>query len=196
MRTELEQALQQVQQGAVAQTAEVVERIKALPRDEEGVFDLKGAEKEYRDVLETRRVLYPVYAAYETDCNRKEGYPDILAQMRVLDARLQGDYDMLAAAMYMDMALRTLLYISQEIYESYRELMDLYKKNVRRFIQEFYGERKILPGAVPSGTAEVLFIGSLMLACRVHVLQTEKYESYFAFMKKRETGGEEPEQGR
>ncbi|MFG6356895.1 MAG: hypothetical protein K1W26_08765 [Acetatifactor sp.] len=196
MRTELEQALQQAQQGAVARAAEVVERIKELPRDEEGVFDLKGMEKDYKDVLETRRVLYPVYAAYETECNRKEGYPDILAQMRVLDARLQEDYDMLAAAAYMDMALRTLMYLSQEIYECYRELMDLYKKNVHRFIREFYGEGKILPGTAPSSAAEVLFIGSLMLACREHVLLAEKYAIYYAFMQEEEINGEKQEQGR
>ncbi len=196
MRTELEQALQQAQQGAVARAAEVVERIKELPRDEEGVFDLKGMEKDYKDVLETRRVLYPVYAAYETECNRKEGYPDILAQMRVLDARLQEDYDMLAAAAYMDMTLRTLMYLSQEIYECYRELMDLYKKNVHRFIREFYGEGKILPGTAPSSAAEVLFIGSLMLACREHVLLAEKYAIYYAFMQEEEINGEKQEQGR
>ena len=177
MRTELEQALQQAQQGAVARAAEVVERIKELPRDEEGVFDLKGMEKDYKDVLETRRVLYPVYAAYETECNRKEGYPDILAQMRVLDARLQEDYDMLAAAAYMDMALRTLMYLSQEIYECYRE-------------------GKILPGTAPSSAAEVLFIGSLMLACREHVLLAEKYAIYYAFMQEEEINGEKQEQGR
>ncbi len=196
MRTELEQALQQAQQGAVARAAEVVERIKELPRDEEGVFDLKGMEKDYKDVLETRRVLYPVYAAYETECNRKEGYPDILAQMRVLDARLQEDYDMLAAAAYMDMTLRTLMYLSQEIYECYRELMDLYKKNVHRFIREFYGEGKILPGTAPSSAAEVLFIGSLMLACREHVLLAEKHAIYYAFMQEEEINGEKQEQGR
>lgn len=196
MRTELEQALKQVQQGAVAQTAGAVERIKALPRDEEGVFDLEGIEREHKDVLEIRRVLYPVYAAYETECNKKEGYPDILGQMRVMDARLQADYDMLTAAAYMDMSLRTLMYMSQEIYECYRELMDLYKKNVHRFIREFYGEEKILPGTVPSSVAEVLFVGSLMLACKEHVLLAEKYEIYFSYMKVRETGGEEPQQGR
>lgn len=196
MRTELEQALKQVQQGAVDQTAEVVERIKALPRDEEGVFDLESIEKEHKDVLEIRRILYPVYAAYETECNRKEGYPDILGQMRVMDARLQEDYDMLEAAVYMDMSMRTLMYMSQEIYECYRELMDLYKKNVHRFIREFYGEGKIPPGTVPSSVAEVLFLGSLMLACKEHVLLAEKYEEYFAFMKEKETSGEEQEQGR
>ena len=196
MRTELEQALRLVQQGAVAQTAGVVERIKALPRDKEGVFDLEDIEKEHMDLLEAKRVLYPVYAAYETDCNKKEGYPDILGQMRIMDARLQADYDMLEAAVYMDMSLRTLMYMSQEIYECYRELMDLYKKNVHRFIREFYGDGKILPGTAPASSAEVLFIGSLVLACKEHVLLAEKYEVYFEFMYAEKTGGEEQEQGR
>lgn len=178
MRQELEQAMELVQQGEVAETAKVVERIKALPRDEQGVFDLRDME----DATEIKRMLYPVYAAYETDCNKKEGYSDILRQMRVMDARLQEGYDMVEAAVYMDMSLRTLMYMSQEIYECYRELMDLYKKNVHRFIQEFYGEGKIRPGAVPTSLAEVLFVGNLMLACKKYVLLAEKYEIYYEFM--------------
>ena len=178
MRQELERALELVQQGAVAETAKAVERIKALPKDEQGVFDLSDME----DAAEIKRLLYPVYAAYETDCNKKEGYPDIMEQMRILDARLQADYDMQEAAVYMDMSLRTLMYMSQEIYECYRELMDLYKKNVHRFVQEFYGEGKIQPGAVPTSPAEVLFVGNLMLACKNYVLLAEKYEIYYEFM--------------
>ena len=174
MKDELEQALEQVRQGRTAETAGIVEQIKALPRDEEGVFDLSGLD----DALEARRMLYPVYAAYETECNKKEGYPDILMQMRVMDKRLQERYGKLEAAVYMDMALQTLMHISQEIYECYRELMDLYKKNVRRFIREFYGEEGILPKAVSADNAEVLFTGSLMLACREHILLAEKYEMY------------------
>lgn len=181
MRKDLEQAIEQVQQGRTAEAAEIVERIKALPRDEEGVFDLSGME----DALEIKRILYPVYAAYETECNKKEGYHDILLQMRVMDRRLQEQYSKMEAAVYMDMALRTLIYMSQEIYECYRELADLYKKNVRCFIREFYGEGGILPGAVPADAAEVLFIGSLMLASKEHILLAEKYEMYYAFMKRK-----------
>lgn len=136
MKKELEQALEQARQGETVKTAEIVERIKALPRDADGVFDLSAT----KGGQEARRALYSVYAAYETDCNKKEGYPDILQQMRVMDARLQEHYDMQEAAAYMDMALGTLMYIDQQIYEYYRELMDLYKKNVHRFIEEFYGE--------------------------------------------------------
>lgn len=177
MRKELERALEQVRRGETAETAQAVERIKALPRDEESVFDLSGME----DAQEIRRMLYPVYAAYETECNKKEGYPDILRQMRIMDGRLQERYDMSEAAVYMDMALQTLMYISQEIYEYYRELMELYRKNVRRFIREFYGDGSIQSGAAPRDAAEKLFAESLALACREHILLAEKYEMFCKF---------------
>ena len=173
----------QGRQCRVADTEEVVVGIKALPRDQDGVFDLRGMEGNQQDMQEARRVLYPVYAAYETNCNKKEGYPDILGQMRVMDERLQERYDMLEAAVYMDLALRTLLYLSQEVYEYYRELTDLYRKNARRFIREFYGEGKITPGAVPASPGEALFAEGLMLACREHILLEDKYEVYYGFME-------------
>lgn len=176
MRKELERALEQVRQGEVEKAAEVVERIKALPRDEQGVFDLSGME----DAARVRRALYLVYAAYETECNKKEGYPDILQQMRVMDGRLQERYDMLEAAVYMDIALWTLMYMSQQIYECYRELMDLYKKNVRRFIGEFYRDGDFQAGAASGGEAKALFTEGLVLACKEQVLLAEKYEMYCA----------------
>ncbi len=179
MREQLQQALEQIEQGRAEQAAAVVAQIKALPRTEKGVFDLSGLE----DAVEIKRMLYPVYAAYETNCNKKEGYADILQQMRVLDAQLQENYHMRDAAVYMDMSLRTLMYISQEIYECYRELMDLYKKNVRRFIQVFYGDGGIRPGQAPSTVAEELFIESLMLGCREHILLAEKYDLFFKGLK-------------
>ena len=74
MKEQLQQALEQVEQGKTEQAAEVVAQIKALPRTGEGVFDLSGLE----DAAEIKRMLYPVYAAYETNCNKKEGYLDIL----------------------------------------------------------------------------------------------------------------------
>lgn len=57
MRGEWEQALEQVRQGRVAETAEVVEGIKALPRDQDGVFDLRGMEGNQQDMQEARRAL-------------------------------------------------------------------------------------------------------------------------------------------
>ncbi len=174
MKRELEQALEQARQEQARETAQIVEQIKALPRDEDGVFDLSSVD----EGQEVKRVLYPVYAAYETECNKKEGYPDILAQMRVMDARLQEHYDMREAAVYMDMALGTLTYIDQQIYEYYRELMDLYKKNVRRFIREFYGESGPVAGEEPEGQARVMFREGVRRACREHILLEDKYGIY------------------
>lgn len=178
MREQLQQALEQVQQGRAEQTAEAVAQIKALPRTEEGVFDLSGL----GDAVEIKRMLYPVYAAYETGCNKKEGYADILQQMRVLNAQLQEHYEMLEAAVFMDTILRTLMYVSPEIYECYRELVDIYRDNVHRFIRTFYGKGGLQPGGVPGSAAEVLFIGSLMLACKEYILLKEKYEVFFGGM--------------
>lgn len=174
MKKELERALEQARQGQARETAEIVERIKALPRDEDGVFDLSSMEEEQG----VKRILYPVYAAYETECNKKEGYPDILCQMRVMDARLQEHYDMQGAAVYMDMALGTLAYIDQQIYEYYRELMDLYKKNVRRFIQEFYGEGGPGAGEEPAVEAWAMFRENVRRACGEHILLEDKYGIY------------------
>ncbi len=175
MKEQLQQALEQIQQGKTEQAAKIVAQIKALPRTEEGVFDLSGL----KDAVEIQRILYPVYAAYETGCNKKEGYPDILQQMRTLNAQLQGHYEMLGAAVFMDTVLRTLMYVSPEIYECYRELEDIYRDNVHRFIGTFYGEGGLQPGAAPASVAEVLFVGSLMLACRENILLNEKYEVFF-----------------
>lgn len=174
MKTELEQALERVRQGEAAEAEQAAAWIKALPRDEDGVFDLSGVE----GAREAGRALYPVYAAYESQCNKKEGYPDILQQMRVLDARLQEHYGMREAAVFMDMALGTLRYVDQQIYEYYRELMDLYKKNVRRFIREFYGEGGLQPGGEPAGEAEVIFREGVRQACQEHILLEDKYGIY------------------
>ncbi len=174
MKKELEQALEQARQGQARETAKIVEWIKSLPRDEGGVFDLSSME----DGQEVKRVLYPVYAAYETECNKKEGYPDILCQMRVMDARLQEHYDMREAAVYMDMTLGTLAYIDQQIYEYYRELMDLYKKNVRRFIREFYGESEPGAGEELTGEAQAMFRENVRQACKEHILLEDKYGIY------------------
>lgn len=176
MQKELEQALEQICQGETAKTEQVVARIKALHRDADGVFDLSGIE----GAQAIKRMLYPVYAAYETSCNRKEGYGDILMQMRVMDKRLQEQYDSMDAAVYMDIVLRTLTNMSQEIYECYRELVDLYKKNVRRFIREYCGESGTSPETALSGEAEALLGESICQACRQHILLEDKYEKYFS----------------
>lgn len=63
-----------------------IQEIKALPRTEEDIFDLKKVQADAgrRNIYQAADLVYPTYAAYETTENKKEGYPDIMAQMRVL----------------------------------------------------------------------------------------------------------------
>lgn len=63
-----------------------IQEIKALSRTEEGIFDLAAVQQSagLGNIYQAADLVYPVYAAYETTENKKEGYPDIMAQMRVL----------------------------------------------------------------------------------------------------------------
>ena len=64
----------------------IIQEIKALPRTEEGIFDLQKVQADAgcRNIYQAADLVYPTYAAYETTENKKEGYPDTMAQMRVL----------------------------------------------------------------------------------------------------------------
>lgn len=71
-----------------------IQEIKALPRTEEGIFDLKKVQADAgrRNIYQAADLVYPAYAAYETTENKKEGYPDIMAQMRVLKKHAESEF--------------------------------------------------------------------------------------------------------
>ncbi len=147
------------------------EQIKALPRTEEGIFDLTGIGG---NLYQAAGEVYPVYAAYETDCNKKEGYPDIMAQMRVLDKKAAGEFSLENAAAYVDALLHTIEKISPEIYENYRELVDMFRAAVKRFLSEYYTEEN---GFKNDGSDEVKkFCTVVKEACSKDFLLAEKYQ--------------------
>lgn len=168
-KEQLQKALEAVKQGEVQQTAEAVAMLKALDRTRDGVFDLTEISQ---DEWEIARLAYPVYVAYETVCNKKEGYPDLLDQMRVWNARLQADFCFEKAAKAADMWIHTLEYMSPEIYEYYRELMDIFKSNVRKTLETFY-----TADSVRGKECECLFRNAVLQACRENILLAEKYEN-------------------
>lgn len=168
LKEKLQMALQAVQNGDAAAAGEAVSDLKALPRTAEGIFDLTAVDG---DVWKAAGLAYPVYVAYETACNKKEGYPDLIAQMRAWDGMLKKDYTFSNAARAADMWIHTIQYMSPEIYEYYRELMDIFKANVRETLARFYdtdAERD-------AGDAE-LFKSAVLQACDSDILLAEKYE--------------------
>ena len=168
LKENLQKALLAVQSKNAESAKEAVDELKALPRTAEGVFDLSSVDS---DVWMAAGLAYPVYVAYETVCNKKEGYPDLIAQMRGWNGMLKGDYSFEKAAKAADMWIRTIEYMSPEIYEYYRELCDILKANVRETLDRFYAEGK------PEGDAAKLFKAAVLKACEADILLAEKYEN-------------------
>ncbi|MCD7836868.1 MAG: hypothetical protein LUG83_09535 [Lachnospiraceae bacterium] len=150
------------------------EEIKALSRTEEGIFDLKGIGD---NIYAAASEIYPVYAAFETEKNRKEGYPDIMAQQRILNAKINSDFTFANVSFYTNMLLKTIENISQEIYENYRELLDMFRAVVRRTLAEYYDEKAECFNG--DGEAADRFCAAVREACALDLLITEKYQMCF-----------------
>lgn len=150
------------------------EEIKALPRTSEGIFDLSGLGE---DAYTTAAVVYPIYAAHETEVNKKEGYPDIMAQMRVWNQKVNGDFTFEKASAYVTMLIFTIKKISPEIYENYRELVDMFRAAVKRALAEYYTADGGFSG-VDQADADS-FCSAVREACGLDLLLTEKYQMCF-----------------
>ncbi|MCH5343985.1 MAG: hypothetical protein J1E64_08090 [Acetatifactor sp.] len=151
------------------------EEIKALPRTAEGLFDLSGLGA---DAYAAAAEVYPVYAAYETEVNKKEGYPDIMAQMRVWNQKANADFTFANASAYVKMLLATIEKISPEIYENYRELVDMFRAAVKRALAEYDPAGKGTFDGQDEASVE-RFCGAVKDACDRDLLLAEKYQMCF-----------------
>lgn len=168
LKSKLQAALQAVQSGDAAAAKDAVDELKALPRTAEGIFDLTAVDG---DVWSAAGLAYPVYVAYETACNKKEGYPDLIAQMRAWNEILKKDYTFANASKAADMWIHTVQYMSPEIYEYYRELVDIFKGNVRETLAKFYDT-----DAAKDAADTERFKAAVLQACAADILLAEKYE--------------------
>lgn len=147
------------------------EEIKALSRTDEGVFDLNGMDG---NIYAAAAEIYPVYAAFETEKNKKEGYPDIMAQMRVWNNKVKADFSFTNAAYYTDMLLKTIEKISPEIYENYRELLDMFRDAVKKTLAEYYDvDAECFKGDKSDADK---FCAAVKAACGQDLLLAEKYQ--------------------
>lgn len=152
------------------------QEIKALPRTEEGLFDLAAVQQNngLRNIYQAADMVYPVYAAYETTENKKEGYPDIMAQMRVLKKHVEKEFSAENGADYTAAMLHTVEQISPEIYENYRELLDDFRGAVKCMLEQYYddGTKKFTMDEV----SEKVFCDAVQKACAEYLLLAEKYQ--------------------
>lgn len=172
--------LEQARGGGEEAMAEAAEFIKMLPRDEDGVF---AAYKPDLNVYEAGRLTYPVYMEYETKFGKKAGYADIAAQLTCLGKRLAEHYATEEAAAFIGLLTDTLCVMSPEIYEHYRCLQDLLKKNVKLFIQKEelilsrFPKEELKTDLSGRETGSFKAVGeAIALACEKDLLSTEKYQ--------------------
>lgn len=153
-----------------------IQEIKALPRTEEDIFDLKKVQADAgcRNIYQAADLVYPAYAAYETTENKKEGYPDIMAQMRVLKKHAESEFTAENGADYTAALLHTVEQISPEIYENYRELLDNFRCAVKRMLEQYYEvkEKKF----TMDDTSQKIFCDAVQKACAEYLLLAEKYQ--------------------
>ena len=153
-----------------------IQEIKALPRTEEGIFDLAALQQSagLRNIYQAADLVYPAYAAYETTENKKEGYPDILAQMRVLKKHAEEEFSPENGADYTAALLHTVEQISPEIYENYRELLDDFRSAVKRMLEQYYDAKE--NQFAMDDTSQKVFCDAVQKACAEYLLLAEKYQ--------------------
>ena len=139
MKEQLKDALASIASGDVQAIAEIAEQIKALPRTAAGLFDMRIVDVR---LFRAAMLVYPVYAAYETECNKKEGYPDLIVQMRKLDEIFGGKDCFFATACYLNTLIHTIENVSPQLYEYYSELVDMFKVRVNEAIGKYYQDGK------------------------------------------------------
>ena len=176
MKEKLCTAYERVLQKDVQAVADIVAMVKALPKTAEGIFDLTDFDE---DKYELAAYAYPVYCAYETVCNKKEGYLDLMEQMRVWKAMTDKEYNLKNAAGFLLILMNTIEQMSPEIYEYYRELVDIFRADVKRVLNGYYVDGSFSENGITDEASAEKIRGSIKRACAQGVLLTEKYEQYY-----------------
>lgn len=138
------------------------EEIKQFPRRADGLFELKSVDE---NLFRAAGQVFPVYAAYETDCNGKEGYPDLLAQMRILRGELEKEDTLENRTLFLEGLLMTVENVSLQLYEYYRELADMFKAVLKETLTRYGRE------------AQERLKGAVARAAELYLLAAEKYQS-------------------
>lgn len=175
MKEQLKAALEGIAKDNGDAAVAAAEQIRQLPRTGEGLFDMGGVDE---DCFEAARWVYPVYAYYETEYNKKENYPDLLRQMEILDARQKESASMETTARYLDALIHTIDNVTPQLYEYYIELADLFKAAVKAVIADYYRDGRFTDGSADETGAEKLIRGAIARAGETYVLLAEKYEAY------------------
>ena len=129
--------------------SEAAKEVATLGRDADGLFIADGVNQE-----ELLRDVMPVYTLYESKCNKKENYIDLVEQCKTAVKKYPG------SKVIFSMLAEVLEYFSEEIFEHY--------KTIQRLLWEQYV-------AVSQNMDETVAY-ALAKACFYKAFLLEKYE--------------------
>ena len=175
MKQQLTAALESIAKGNGESAVAAAEQVKGLPRTAEGLFDTSSIDD---DCFEAARWVYPVYAYYETEYNKKEGYPDLTKQMKDLNEKRKKAASMKAAALFLDTLIHTIDNVTPQLYEYYIELTDMFKDAVKDIVAAYYKGGSFADGSLDSAESEKLIRSAVAHAGETYVLLAEKYRDY------------------
>lgn len=175
MKEQLKKALESAAQGDVALLTEAADKLKQLPRTEEGLFDTSSVDS---DCYEAARWVYPVYAAFETECNKEAGYPDLLAQIRVLDEKQRKAASLGETVKFLDMLIAAIDNVTPQLYEYYRELVDIFRTDVKETISSYYKDGSFGGTEGKASGDDARMRAAIAHAGKTYVLLAEKYQKY------------------
>lgn len=150
--------------AAAEAVTKAIEEVKSLPRMENHVFDMTGISA---NVYEAAGIVYPFYMYYETKVNGKKGYFDLMEQLRYFTGQIEQEYTLENVSAYLDMMICSIEAISPEIYELYRELVDVFKAQMKKALNVF--------ADADSCDAKASIGRSLEKACSMDLMLAEKY---------------------
>lgn len=172
---ELKNVLVELEKGNIEPLKEAAAEIKSLPRTEEGIFDMSAVDK---DCFVAATAVYPVYAAFETECNKEAGYPDLLAQIKVLEKKQEEAASLQVTAQFLEMLLTTIDYVTPQLYEYYRSLVDIFRADVTKAISTYYKEGAFGGEEGKKSGADRQLRETIRHAGETYVLLDEKYRLY------------------
>lgn len=174
MKAELRSGLEAARAGNMEAVRPLAERIKGLDRREDGLFVTSSVDD---NLFQAAAYVYPVYAVFETECNKKEGYPDLLAQVRILKGELTQADTLENRAAFLETLVGLLDFVSPQLYEYYREIQDLFQDAVRETIRKYCWEGCFweAEGGENSGAAERIE-AVIAHGAEIKALLGEKYE--------------------
>lgn len=175
MKEQLMAALEGIAKENGESAVEAAKQVKGLSRTAEGLFDTSSVDA---DCFEAARWVYPVYAFYETEYNKKEGYPDLTKQMEVLDGKRKEAASMKATSLFLDALIHTIDNVTPQLYEYYIELADMFKSTVREVVAAYYKDGRFTDGSPDAAESEKLIRGAVARAGETYVLLAEKYRDY------------------